>query len=372
MERNAYPPDMGRPGITEEVRQHGSAAGRGDAPPELGHQRGDAGHLADHDDGRPAADPVDVPSRPARFERLLLEVVERAFPSACLAGRHGRTVASSAVAGPARSLDPRLPVLAGLGTADDAAPVVDLMTAAVRAAADDAGAPGILRAVDAIVVPQGTWAIDDPARAVAQRIGAPQARTVRCEIGVSQQEVINYALAAVSAGTLDAVVVVGAEARAWARAGGVETEVEGAPPDEVLRRPPDFVAPVELAAGIVVPPVQQYAMIENALGAAEGLSTEAQRDEVAALWARFNTVAGDNPDAAFRRAAHRGRNRHTRDARNRPLAFPYNVRHASQWTVDQASALLICSAERAPRRRASPPTAGSSRTWPSTVRRRSP
>ena len=32
---------------------------------------------------------------------------------------------------------------------------------------------------------------------------------------------------------------------------------------------------------------------------------------------------------------------------NRPLAYPYNVRHASQWTVNQASALVICSAERA-------------------------
>ena len=32
---------------------------------------------------------------------------------------------------------------------------------------------------------------------------------------------------------------------------------------------------------------------------------------------------------------------------NRPLAYPYNRWHASQWTVNQASALVICSAERA-------------------------
>src|SRR5207249_3367480 len=30
---------------------------------------------------------------------------------------------------------------------------------------------------------------------------------------------------------------------------------------------------------------------------------------------------------------------------NRPLAFPYNKWHCSQWTVDQAAALLLCSAE---------------------------
>ena len=250
------------------------------------------------------------------------------------------------MAGPARSLDPRLPVLVGLGTAADSAPVTDLMTAAVRAAADDAAAAGILRSVDRIMTPQGTWALTDPARSVARRIGAPGARTVRCEVGVSQQEVINYALAAVADGSAGVVVVAGAEARAWERGGGVEVDEAEAPPDDVLTRPPDFVAPIEIAAGIVLPPVQQYAMIENALGAAEGLSTGAQRDEVAGLWARFNTVARTNPHAAFpqpRDAAEIA----TPGPRNRPLAFPYNVWHASQWTLNQASALLICSAGQA-------------------------
>jgi acetyl-CoA C-acetyltransferase len=252
------------------------------------------------------------------------------------------------MAGPAHSLHPRLPVLVGLGTANHAAPVVELMTAAIRAAANDAGAPEILRAIDCIVVPQGTWSLLDPARAVAQRIGARRARSVRCEIGVSQQEAINFALRAVTAGTADVVVVAGAEARAWERGGGVESESDDAdaPPDDVLSRPPDFVAPVEIAAGIVMPPVQQYAMIENALGVAEGLSTEAQSDEIAQLWAGFNSVAQTNPDAAFaepRTAIDIA----TPGPRNRPLAFPYNLRHSSQWTVDQSSALVICSAERA-------------------------
>ena len=163
---------------------------------------------------------------------------------------------------------------------------------------------------------------------------------------MSQQEALNVGLAAIAAGTADAVVVTGAEARAWSRDGGDETEVAGAPVDEVVTRPPDFVAPVESAAGIVVPPVQQYAMIENALGAREGLSTEAQRDEVARLWARFNTVAQANPDAAFAEPR-TATDIATPGPRNRPLSFPYNVWHASQWTVNQSSALLLCSAERA-------------------------
>jgi acetyl-CoA C-acetyltransferase len=250
------------------------------------------------------------------------------------------------------SLDPRLPVLVGLGVADDAAPVVDLMTEAVRAAAADAGAPGLLGNIDCIAVPQGTWKLTDPARTVARRIGSPGARTVLCEVGVSQQEVINDALAAVAAGRYGTVVVAGAEARAWARDGGVEVEVEVeaevevAPPDEVRTRPPDFVAPVELAAGMVWPPVQQYALIENALGAALHEQPDRQRDDIAALWARFNAVAAHNPAAAF------GEPRDavsiaTPGPHNRPLAYPYNRWHASQWTVDQSTALLICSAERA-------------------------
>ena len=250
------------------------------------------------------------------------------------------------MAGPSRSLDPRLPVLVGLGTSAVGAPVVDLMTDAVRAAAADAGAPELLSAVDCFVAPQGTWSLTDPGRTVARRVGAPGARTVLGQIGVSQQEMINHALAAVAAGRSSTVVVVGGEARAWARGGGVEVDEEHAPPDEVLSRPPDFVAPIEQSAGIVLPPVQQYALIENALAGVRGLTSDQQRDEIAALWARFNAVAGENPEAAFpepRDAADIA----TPGPHNRPLAYPYNRWHASQWTVDQSSALLICSVERA-------------------------
>jgi len=250
------------------------------------------------------------------------------------------------VAGPRSTLDPRLPVLVGLGTASAGAPVVDLMTQAVQAAAADAGAPGLLGAVDCLAVPRGTWSLTDPARAVARRIGSPRARTLRFEVGVSQQEMLNHALASVAAGVHEVVVVVGGEARRFLRGGGSETDPEHEPPDGVVVRPADFVAAIEVAAGIVLPPVQQYALIENALAAARGLTPDEQRDEIAALWARCNAVAGHNPDAAFG-APRTAEEIATPGPRNRPLAHPYNVWHASQWTVDQSSALVICSAARA-------------------------
>ena len=257
------------PGIAEEVRQHRGAPGRRHAAAELGHLGRDARDLADDDDGGTAPDAVHVAPLATGLEEVLGEALERASRLACSTRRHGRTVASSVVSRTLQPLGARLPVLVGLGAVHDAAPVAELMTAAVRAAALDAGAPGLLGAIDCLMVPQGSWSLTDPARTVARRLGAASAHTVRCELGVSQQEVINHALAAVADGTHGVVVVAGAEARAWARGGGVEQDEESRSPDEVRTRPPDFVAPVELAAGIVLPPVQQYALIENALGAVE-------------------------------------------------------------------------------------------------------
>ncbi len=57
---------------------------------------------------------------------------------------------------------------------------------------------------------------------------------------------------------------------------------------------------------------------------------------------RFSGVAARNPDAAFG-TARTADEIATPGPRNRPLAYPYNLRHSTQWTVDQASALLLCS-----------------------------
>jgi acetyl-CoA C-acetyltransferase len=220
------------------------------------------------------------------------------------------------------------------------------MLEAVVAAAHNSGRPSLLRQVDRVALLQGTWSLTDPARAIATSIGADSARTYRYEVGVSQQEVINESLLAIARGEAEVVLVVGGESRAWERGGGNEVDTQTRPPDATVTRPPDFVAPIEISAGIVWPPVQQYALIENALAHYEQQEIEAHRQDVAALWSRFNQVAQQNPLAAFplpRSAADIA----TPGPKNRPLAYPYNKWHASQWTVDQAAALLVCSADRA-------------------------
>jgi acetyl-CoA C-acetyltransferase len=249
----------------------------------------------------------------------------------------------------ARSLDPRTPVLVGAGTASADAESPELMARALEAAVADAGAPSIMPAIDRIAVPQGTWSYPDPARLVAHRVGAGRARTHLTELGIPQQVLINEALSAILAGASEVAAVVGGEARRWARRpeAAAETAQPGARPDEIHHRHGPLLEPVEEVHRLW-DPVQQYAMIDNALRHADGKSLAAHRGEIAELWARFNRVASTYPGAAFP-APLTAREIDTPSPGNRPLAFPYNKWHSTQWTVDQAAALVFCSAEAATR-----------------------
>jgi acetyl-CoA C-acetyltransferase len=263
-------------------------------------------------------------------------------------------------------------VLVGVGTAFDDVEAAELMVLATRAAAADAGGAGLLPAVQRIVVPRGTWSYTDPARFVGDRIGAGAAETHLADIGIPQQTLINQVLGAVLAGELDIAVVVGAEAKARAAraakrstsadasgiaqvmtrqvdagTGALETDQGGAVPDVHQMPATELVAQPEIDAKLWAP-VEQYALMESALRAAERRSIPDDRMDIAGLWARFNEVAQHNPEAAFRDPMDAAQI-YELGAHNRPLAFPYGKWHASQWTVDQAAALLICSAEAAGR-----------------------
>jgi acetyl-CoA C-acetyltransferase len=109
----------------------------------------------------------------------------------------------------------------------------------------------------------------------------------------------------------------------------------------VLRPQREVVHPAELKLGMVLP-VNQYAMLENALRCADGMSIAQHRDAVAALWARMSEVAAGNPDAWSRERVSAAAVRDA-SARNRMLAFPYTKLHNSQWNVDQAAALVMTS-----------------------------
>ncbi len=244
-------------------------------------------------------------------------------------------------------------MLVGVGAASEEAPAIELMAQALLEAGTDAGATSMLAAIDRIAVPQGSWSYPDPARLVAERVGARSARTHLFELGIPQQSAINDALLAIATGRSEVAVVVGGEARRWERdragsdGGEAEAASTGIAPDVVHRRLGPLLEPVEIAHRLW-DPVQQYAMIENALRSAHGQSILDQRSEIAGLWSRFNLVAQDNPSAAFPKCLSACQI-DTPSPSNRPLSFPYNKWHASQWTVNQAAALLLCSAEMATR-----------------------
>ena len=265
-------------------------------------------------------------------------------------------------------LDPRTPLLVGVGTAFDDVEAVELMVRATETAAKDAGSSEILAGVQRVAVPRGTWSYTDPARIVAERISARCAQTHLVDLGIPQQTLINQALMAIAAGDLDVALVVGAEAKARAarlaqrsqaaNAAGIRTVIlregesdeidqHGAAPD--VHQVPDgeFLARPEIECGLFAP-VEQYALMESALRAADRISIDAHRLEIADLWSRFNLVAGANAEAAFPNPMSADQLR-ALGPDNRPLAFPYGKWHASQWTVDQAAALLLCSVEAAER-----------------------
>ncbi len=253
------------------------------------------------------------------------------------------------------ALDGRTPVLVGAAVVQqreqdprDAAPAIELMARALSAAARDARAPDLLARADSIRAPRGFWTYGDPGRFLAEKFGA-KVRTQVAEVGVLQTALFGEAAADILAGDCDIILLTGAEAKYRSLRGqilGIEPGDLDAPgePDHVLRPAAEIMSALEIQHGLGRP-VNQYAMIENALRAAEGVDLDAHRDEVAALWAGMSRVAVANPDAWNREPASAEEIRDPA-GKNRMLAFPYTRLHNSQWNVDQAAGFVLCSLDR--------------------------
>ena len=251
----------------------------------------------------------------------------------------------------------RTPVLVGIGTAtqreDDferALEPMDLMLQAVAAAGADSGSEQALRGAQSIAVPRGRWSYANPAGEIARRIGAVHAVTVLADVGVLQQSLIGEACARIARGESHTTLVAGADC-GWRL---LRAQMAGQPaserrqqdaPDIVLAPQSELRHAAERRAGLKMP-VGLYAIIESALRASQGVSVSDHRDRLARLGERFSRIAAQNPHAWQRRAFAAT---DIRDAsqRNPMQAFPYTRAHCSTWNVDQAAALLFCSAARA-------------------------
>jgi acetyl-CoA C-acetyltransferase len=249
------------------------------------------------------------------------------------------------------------PVLVGIGTAgqreDDptrAPEAMDLMLEAAAAAGRDSRAAATLPGVQWIAVPAGRWSYRNPAAEIALAAGAERPTTVLSSVGVLQQSLINEACERISQGLIHTALVVGGDAGHRLRraqiAGITATErTQASDPDIRLEPAAELRHPAERAARLRMP-VGLYAILDSARRAARGTGIDAHRTELAELGARFSAIAADNPHAWLRRRAEPASIREA-SAANPMQAFPYTRAHCSNWNVDQAAALLFCSAGRA-------------------------
>ncbi len=255
-------------------------------------------------------------------------------------------------------LDPNTPVLVGVGIIDqrtdkpsEVKEAWQLMADAVSASAIDAGATeSLLSDIDLISVPQGMWQYTDPARLVADSVGAAKATTVFAEIGILQQTLIGDACERISNGEINVAVVTGGEAKYRELMAKItQTEIsdthQQAAPDITLKPDAELWLKEESDAGLAMP-VGFYAIMESAFRHSKGLSIEEHRDSLAKMYSRFSDIAADNPYAW--KPMHIDAD-YIRDAsdKNPMLAFPYTKLHNTSWNVDQAGALLFTSVAKA-------------------------
>jgi acetyl-CoA C-acetyltransferase len=223
-----------------------------------------------------------------------------------------------------------------------------LMIDAVKAAALDCGNEKILQHVKKIYVPRGTWSYSDPARLIADAIGATQAKTVLADFGILQQTLIGDACERIATGEIDCAIVAGGEAKfrqlqaSIQQVAAPETAQE-TKPDVLMEPSADLYLDAEMQAGLMMP-VGFYAIIESALRFARGESIADSRDRIAKRYQRFSEIAANNPQA-WKQEKMLADNIRNAVGKNRMLAFPYTKAHNSEWNVDQASALILCSAK---------------------------
>ena len=277
----------------------------------------------------------------------------------------------------AMALDPRTPVLVGVGQVtsrpdaavalEDRLSPLDLMVGALRAAAEDASgiAPGdssgpgarLLQRVDSVrVVRSLDWHPTNPALTVAERLGVEPRETVLAAIGGNTpQALLHDAAAAIARGELDVVAVTGAECgytRALVRRSpdrprlpwiGLEADDAPAPRPFGVDKAPS--TEVEVQHGMVLP-IQAYPLIENALRVSQGLTRTAQRARIGSLWSRFSSVAATNPFAWINEPS-TADGVMTPSPANRMVADPYTKLCTANIQVDQGAAYLCCSVEAA-------------------------
>jgi acetyl-CoA C-acetyltransferase len=275
----------------------------------------------------------------------------------------------------AAQLDPRTPVLVGVGQSSEridqpgyqGLSPVELATAAAREALADTGAdPAAVAAAIDTVAGVRQFEISSPAaraplgrsdnypRSVARRLDAqPRRAVLEVSGGQAPQHLVNEFAATIAAGGADVVLLFGSEAISTARhlAHAQEKPDFGEHVDGDLEDRgyglQGLVSRHQSEHGLTGAPAL-YALIENARRARLGLSRERYARSMGELVAPFTQVAAKNPHASApveRDAAELV----TPTEKNRPIADPYTRYVVARDQVNQGAAVLLMSLDAARR-----------------------
>ncbi len=255
-------------------------------------------------------------------------------------------------------IDPRTPVLVGAGqfkqrpeNSVEALEPVAMMGEALAAALDDAGSPGLAARATHTWVIRGAWPYTDPAALLNERFGASAQTGLSTDGGNTPQSLVNEACKRITAGQAEVVLIAGAEG-IWSRRRARRrneripyTDQPDAAPDEILGVDVVMNNKVELERGLSMP-INLYPVFESAFRASRGETMDGHRDRLAAMWEKFNQAAVANPYAWVRTPMTAEEIRDPSPA-NRLVGFPYTKAMNSNWDLDLAAALIVCSAEAA-------------------------
>lgn len=245
--------------------------------------------------------------------------------------------------------DRHTPVLVGTGIVtqrvDDPAAAAEPLTLMVNAANEALGeAPELRDRIGMVAVPVGRWRYGNPGRLIAEALDLSAPRTISALPGISQQTLISDAAAAIASGEVGAALIVGGEAgfrlRQAARTGVDLVDTESDRSDDATLRPEQEILPRHERDHLGPMPVGYYALIDSAWRHTMGLSVAERSAQIDAQYAAMSSIAAGNEHAWHREE----RSPSAIGAATR-LAAPYGRHHVSDWSVDQASALLLCSDE---------------------------
>ncbi|WP_419841885.1 acetyl-CoA acetyltransferase [Candidatus Poriferisodalis sp.] len=256
------------------------------------------------------------------------------------------------------NVDPRTPVLVGAGQFKqrpevpvEALEPVAMMAEALNAALADAAAPGLAKRATHTWVVKGAWPYSDPAALLNERFGIAARTGLSTDGGHVPQTLVNMACNRIAAGQADVVLIVGAEgiwSRRRARRAGQRIPYTGQTdkaPDELLGVDVVMNNEVEIERGLR-DPINVYPLFESAFRASRGETVDGHRDRIAAMWESFNRAAVANPYAWVRTPMTAQEIREPSPT-NRLVGFPYTKCMNSNWDLDLAAALIMCSAETA-------------------------